>query len=62
MGKAVALAKKNGGAVLVCHSRRETFSALAGLLPALRKEGVRPVTVPELLAESALSEGPAGEE
>jgi hypothetical protein len=48
--------------VLVCHSRRETFSALAGLLPALRKEGVRPVTVPELLAESALSEGPAGEE
>jgi len=61
-GKAVALAKKNGWAVLVCHSRRETFSALAGLLPALRKEGVRPVTVPELLAESALSEGPAGEE
>lgn len=57
--KAVGLAKKNGWAVLVCHSRRETLSALAALVPSLRKEGVRPVTVPELLAESALSTGPA---
>jgi polysaccharide deacetylase 2 family uncharacterized protein YibQ len=61
-GKAVALAKKNGWAVLVCHSRRETYSALAELVPSLRTEGVRPVTVPELLAGSALAGGPAGRE
>ncbi len=57
--KAVALAKKNGWAVLVCHSRGKTFSALSALIPTLQKEGVRPVTVPELLAESAPSDGPA---
>jgi len=46
---AVALAKERGAAVLLCHSRRETRKALLELLPQLRKEGIRPVTVEELL-------------
>ena len=50
---AVALAKERGGAVLLCHSRRETRKALLELLPQLRKEGIRPVTVEELLASPA---------
>jgi len=60
-GRAVSLAKKNGWAVLVCHSRRETLNTLIGLLPSLRKDGIRPVTIPELLEESAPGGGPAGE-
>ena len=59
--KAVALAKRTGEAVLVCHSRRETLNALLGLLPSLRKDGIRPVTVPELLEESLPGGGPARE-
>jgi len=47
---AVALAKERGAAVLMCHSRRETRKALLELLPQLRNEGIRPVTVEELLA------------
>ena len=47
---AVALAKERGAAVLLCHSRRETRKALLELLPQLRTEGIRPVTVEELLA------------
>jgi polysaccharide deacetylase 2 family uncharacterized protein YibQ len=50
-GKAIALAKQRGEAVLLCHSRRETRKALLEMIPDLRKEGVRPVTVQELLAE-----------
>lgn len=59
-GKAVALAKKNGWAVLVCHSRRETRNALVGLLPSLREDGIRPVTVPELLEEWKEDRVPSG--
>ena len=56
---AVALAKERGAAVLLCHSRRETRKALLELLPQLRKEGIRPVTVEELLgAQDALSNPP----
>ena len=47
---AIALAKERGEAVLLCHSRRETRQALLELLPQLRREGIRPVTVEELLA------------
>ena len=45
----LALAKARGQAVLFCHARRETRMALLDLLPQLRKEGIRPVTVEELL-------------
>jgi len=47
---AIALAKERGEAVLLCHARRETRKALLELLPQLRKEGIRAVTVEELLA------------
>jgi len=48
---AIALAKERGEAVLLCHARRETHKALLELLPQLRREGIRPVTVEELLAQ-----------
>ena len=47
---AIALAKERGEAILLCHARRETRKALLELLPQLRREGIRPVTVEELLA------------
>jgi polysaccharide deacetylase 2 family uncharacterized protein YibQ len=47
---AIALAKERGAAVLLCHARRETRKTLLELLPGLRREGIRPVTVDELLA------------
>ena len=46
---AIALAKDRGEAVLLCHSRRETRKILLELLPQLRREGIRAVTVEELL-------------
>ncbi|MGB5196399.1 MAG: divergent polysaccharide deacetylase family protein, partial [Candidatus Deferrimicrobium sp.] len=49
---AIALAKERGEAVLLCHSRRETRKALLELIPQLRREGIRPVTVEELLVAS----------
>ena len=49
----IALAKERGEAVLLCHSRRETRKALLELLPQLRREGIRAVTVEELLATPA---------
>ena len=48
--RAIAVAKERGDAVLICHSRRETLSVLLELLPDLRREGIRAVTVEELLA------------
>jgi hypothetical protein len=50
---AIALAKERGAAVLLCHARRETRKALLELLPQLRREGIRAVTVEELLAQPA---------
>jgi polysaccharide deacetylase 2 family uncharacterized protein YibQ len=47
---AIATAKERGGAVLVCHSRRDTLAALLGMLPELRRQGIRAVTVEEFLA------------
>jgi polysaccharide deacetylase 2 family uncharacterized protein YibQ len=52
---AIALAKERGQALLLCHSRRETRKALLELLPQLRTEGIRPVTVEELLAQPSRS-------
>ena len=49
----IALAKERGEAVLLCHARRETRKVLLELLPQLRTEGIRPVTVEELLASPA---------
>ena len=45
----ISLAKERGEAVLLCHARRETRKALLDLLPQLRTEGIRPVTIEELL-------------
>ena len=45
----IALAKQRGEAILLCHARRETRKVLLELLPQLRAEGIRPVTVEELL-------------
>jgi len=59
--KAVALAKDRGSAVLVCHGRRETLQSLLGMIPELEKEGIRPVTVRELLAGHNAAGRPAGE-
>ena len=50
---ALAIAKERGQAVLLCHARRETRKALLELVPQLRREGIRPVTVEELLASPA---------
>jgi polysaccharide deacetylase 2 family uncharacterized protein YibQ len=47
---AIALAKERGEAVLLCHSRRETRKALLELILQLRRDGIRPVTVEELIA------------
>jgi len=49
----IALAKERGEAVLLCHARRETRKSLLDLLPQLRTEGIRPVTVEELLVSPA---------
>jgi len=48
--RAIAVAKERGEAVLLCHSRRETLSALLEMLPDLRRQGVRVVTIEELLS------------
>jgi uncharacterized protein len=50
---ALTLAKERGGAVLLCQSRRETHKALLELLPQLHREGIRAVTVEDLLASPA---------
>ena len=47
--EAVALAKRKGSALLICHGRRETLEVLSSLLPGLKKEGVRLAAVTELL-------------
>lgn len=51
--RAVALAKEQGEAVVICHSRPETLKAVREMIPDLKKEGIRPVTVQEMLATPA---------
>ncbi|MGE5189777.1 MAG: divergent polysaccharide deacetylase family protein [Gemmatimonadota bacterium] len=48
--KAVSIAREKGAAVLLCRGKPETVRFVAGLLPGLRAQGVRPVTLDELLA------------
>jgi len=52
---AIAFAKERGEAVLMCHARRETRKALLELIPQLGKEGIRPVTVEDLLAHPSVT-------
>jgi polysaccharide deacetylase 2 family uncharacterized protein YibQ len=48
--KAIAIAKETGTAVLLCHGRRESLRTMLDLVPDLEAEGVRAVTLAELLA------------
>ncbi len=45
---ALRTAKERGEAVLLCHCRRETLRLVLEMLPQLRKEGIRAVTVQDL--------------
>jgi polysaccharide deacetylase 2 family uncharacterized protein YibQ len=47
--KTMAIAKEKGAAVLVCHGRRESLRTILDLVPDLEAEGVRAVTLAELL-------------
>lgn len=49
--EALSIAKRRGFAVLVCQGRTETLRAIRGYLPELEAEGVRAVTLDELVAE-----------
>lgn len=51
--RAIALAKERGEAVVTCHSRKATLKAIRELIPDLQKEGIRPVTIQEMLAGTA---------
>lgn len=48
--RAVSIARAKGAAVVVCRGRPETVRLVAGLLPGLRAQGVRPATLDELMA------------
>jgi polysaccharide deacetylase 2 family uncharacterized protein YibQ len=48
--RALAIAKKKGKAVLVCHGRSESLRAILDLVADLEAEGVRAVTLDELFA------------
>lgn len=47
----LSIAKRRGSAVLVCHGRTETLQAIRRYLPELEAEGIRAVTLDELMAE-----------
>jgi len=48
--KTIAIAKEKGAAVLICHGRKESLRTLLDLVPDLEAEGVRAVTLAELLS------------
>jgi polysaccharide deacetylase 2 family uncharacterized protein YibQ len=48
--RALSIAKKKGEAVLVCHGRKESLRAILDLVADLDGEGVRAVTLDELIA------------
>jgi polysaccharide deacetylase 2 family uncharacterized protein YibQ len=48
--RTVAIAKEKGTAVLLCHGRRESLRTMLDLIPDLEAEGVRAVTLAELLS------------
>jgi len=47
--EAMTIAKEKGKAILVCHGRKESFRTILDLVPDLEAEGIRAVTVDELL-------------
>jgi polysaccharide deacetylase 2 family uncharacterized protein YibQ len=48
--RAMSIAKKKGKAVLFCPGKRESLQAILDLVPDLGGEGIRAVTMDELLA------------
>ncbi len=53
--KAISIAKAKGKAVLVCHGKKDSLRTMLDLVPDLDAEGVRAVTLDELLTENRLS-------
>ena len=49
IGKLAAMAKRNGGAIGICHPHKTTIQALAVFLPALTSEGITFVHASELV-------------
>lgn len=47
--RTLSIARERGTAILVCHGRKESLRAILDLLPDLEAEGVRAVTLRELL-------------
>lgn len=47
--KALSIVKEKGTAILLCHGGRETLRVILDLVPDLKKEGIRAVTVDNLL-------------
>lgn len=48
--EALSIAKRKGSAVVICHGRAETLLAVRRFLPDLAAQGIRAVTLAELLA------------
>jgi uncharacterized protein len=48
--EALSIAKRKGSAVVVCHGRTESLQAVRRFLPDLAAQGIRAVTLSELLA------------
>lgn len=53
--KAISIAKRKGTAVLVSHGKRESLRMLLDLLPDLERQGIRTVTLDELLEKDRTS-------
>lgn len=49
--RTLSIAKEKGQAILVCHGRKESLRAILDLVPDLEAEGIRAVTLEELLAK-----------
>ena len=50
LAQAADLARSRGWAMVICHPRPETLSALRNMVPRLKDNGLRFVTVPQLMA------------
>lgn len=49
LGQAVRAAKKNGGAIAICHPHPATIQALAALLPGMEQQGITLVQASKLV-------------
>jgi uncharacterized protein len=49
LNQAVRLAKKNGGAIAICHPHPATIKALTSTLPSLERQGITLVTASQLV-------------